>query len=99
MSIGGEQLTPTDPYGGLIAMSIFALFLLAGYFKWLKTYQLLMLIAILLLGYGGVVKNIFALISTPELYYSMGVGIFGMLINLYGLVLNIIAALGKFVVD
>ena len=93
---GGQQLTPNVPVTGMIVMSTYGLFLLSGYFKKITLYRILMLLSVLLLGYGGVFNHFGAMSQTPELYYSIPIGILGMSINIFGLILNIIAALGRF---
>ena len=93
---GGEALTSSDPYFGMIAMSIYGLFLMAGHYRKITLYRLLMVASILLLGYGGVFRHFFVYNETPELYHSLPVAIIGASINAYGLFLNVIAALGKF---
>lgn len=93
---GHQALTPTVPHEGFIAMSIYGVFLLVGYFRKIGLYRILMLISILILGYGGVVKNIITLNQHPDLYTSIFIGIIGVAINLFGLILNCIAAFGLF---
>lgn len=96
ITYGYNALTPTVPQQGFVVMTIYGMFLLPGYFKKTSWYRCLMLIAVLLLGYGGVIKHCITYPQSPELYHSLWVGIIGISINLYGLILNLIAALGKF---
>jgi len=96
MSNGAQQLTPNDPYSGSIAMTVYALFLISGFLKKIPFYRILMGLAVLLLGYGGVLKHIQFLQETPELYNSTAAAIIGPGINVFGLILNVMAALGKF---
>jgi hypothetical protein len=56
-------------------------------------------LAIILLGYGGILNHLNFIRDTPELYYSLAAGLIGVSINIFGLGLNIIAALGKFKVE
>ena len=93
---GHQALTPTVPLEGFIAMSVYGLFLLTGYFRKIGWYRLLMFISILTLGHAGVLKNILTLNQHPELYTSIFIGIIGIAINIFGLVLNCIAVFGLF---
>ena len=93
---GGHALTPNEPILGSIVMSIYALFLIPGFMGKLSIYRALMVLAIIMLGYGGVFNHINMIRETPELYHSIVAGGAGLMINVFGLVLNIIAALGKF---
>ena len=96
---GGQQLTPTVPITGILVMAIYGFFLFVGYFRKITVYRILMLLSLVALGYGGVFKHFGGMSQRPELYYSLFVGIIGMSINIFGLVLNIIATLGRFQVD
>lgn len=96
ISQGEQALTPNDPLFGTIGMTIYACFLITGFFKKITFYRVLMVLAIILLGYGGVLNHLNFIRHTPELYYSVTAGIIGISINIFGLGLNVIAALGKF---
>lgn len=93
---GKQALTPTVPIEGFLAMSIYGTFLLSGYYKKIGLYRVLMFLSIILLGYGGVVHNILLLNKSPELYQSIFAGCVGLGINVFGLILNTRAVLGKF---
>ena len=58
ITTGGQALTPNEPIGGSIAMSIYASFLIPGFLKKIPFYRILMGIAVLLLGYGGVILSL-----------------------------------------
>lgn len=92
----GKPLTPTAPVSGLVVMAIYGLFLLAGHFEKISLYRMLMLVALLIFGYGGIFSHIGLLNQAPELYHSIGVGMLAILINVFGLILNGLAALGRF---
>ncbi len=96
LSQGEQQLTPNDPFLGCLSMTIYVSFLLPGLKQKLKIYRILMFIAVLLLGYGGVIRHIDLYQNSPELYSSTAVAIIGPGINVFGLVLNLIAAGGLF---
>ncbi len=93
---GQQQWTPNDPYPAAISMTLYALFLIPGFMKKITLYRILMGIAVILMGYGGVVKHFSMMQETPELYCCMAAMIIGPGINVFGLVLNLLGALGKF---
>jgi len=99
VSTGSQQLTPNDPWTGCLVMTIYASFLLPGLKQKIKWYRILMVVAVLLLGYGGVFNHIQIYQATPELYCCTAAAIIGPGINVFGLVLNLIAAAGLFRVD
>ena len=92
----GKSLTPTDPLLGIIVMLVYAGFLLAGKMKRIVLYRILMLVALIVFGYSGILKHVLVLNKSPELYYTLGVGIIAICINLFGVGLNAYAALGGF---
>jgi len=96
---GEQQLTPNDPYTGCLVMTIYAFFLLPGLKQKTKWYRILMCVSVLLLGYGGVFNHIQIYQATPELYCCTAAAIIGPGINVFGLVLNLIAAAGLFRVN
>ncbi len=91
-----QALAPTNPVLGTMSMVGYALFLLAGFLGKITLYRVLMVVAILVIGYGGVVTHIINIFTQPQVYSSLWAWAFALGINLFGLVLNIIAALGKF---
>jgi len=95
-SIGKPALAPTQPVLGAISMIVYALFLIPGYLRKITLYRILMGIAILVMGYGGVVTHIINIFTQPQLYSSIVSWAAAVGINLFGLVLNIIAVSGKF---
>ena len=93
---GGMQLAPTSPAIGAAVMICYGLFLIPGYMRSLRIYRLLMLIAIIVIGYGGIIKHEVNYFRDPSLYRSLTAWIFAVGINLYGLFLNVMASLGRF---
>ena len=91
-----QPLAPTNTVLGIISMSVYALCLIAGFTGKIVLYRVLMLIAVLAFAWGGVVTHLINIFTQPQLYYSTAAWAFAIGINLFGLVLNIIAALGKF---
>jgi hypothetical protein len=93
---GKPALAPTQPVLGLVSMVVYALFLIPGYMRKLLLYRILMGVAILVMGYGGVVTHIINIFTQPQLYSSIVAWAGAVGINIFGLVLNIIAVLGKY---
>jgi hypothetical protein len=93
---GKPALAPTQPVLGLVSMVVYALFLIPGYMRKLLIYRILMGVAILVMGYGGVVTHIINIFTQPQLYSSIVAWAGAVGINIFGLVLNIIAVLGKY---
>jgi hypothetical protein len=91
-----QPLSSTSPVLGTITMTIYALFLIPGFLGKITFYRILMLVAILVIGWGGIVTHIINIFTQPQLYYSLVAWAIAVGINVFGLVLNIIAALGKF---
>ena len=95
-STGKPALAPTQPVLGAISMIVYALFLIPGFLRKITLYRILMGVAILVMGYGGVVTHIINIFTQPQLYSSIVSWAAAVGINLFGLVLNIIAVSGKF---
>lgn len=93
---GEKGLTSTVPLEGILVMVIYGLFLITGWYHKLSWYRFLMLVSILVFGYGGIFKHLINLHQNPDLYYSIFSGIVGVSINLFGLTLNLIAVFKKF---
>jgi hypothetical protein len=95
-STGKPPMAPTQPVLGMISMAVYALFLIPGYLRKIVLYRILMGVAIVVIGYGGVVTHIINIFTQPQLYSSFVAWAAAVGINLFGLVLNVIAVLGKF---
>ena len=87
---------PTDPVMGAGAMSLVGLFVATGLLKNLTPYRVLMAIAVVLAGYGGVIAHLLN-IGHLELYQSVWTWAGAIGVNSFGLVLNLMAAFGWFV--
>jgi len=96
VTMGGRPLTPTPPVLGITVMMVYGLFLIPGYRRAVITYRTLMGIAVIVLGYGGVVTHIINVLSIPAFYRSLAAWAVAVVINLFGLALNVIAVSGKF---
>jgi hypothetical protein len=99
VSSGGQQLSSTDPLTGGLVMFCYGLFLIPGFLRSLKIYRVLMIIAIIGIGYGGVVKHIINYFSNLEIYSSIAAWACALGINLFGLVLNVMAAAGLYRIE
>jgi len=95
-TIGAPPLAPTQPVLGAISMITYALFLIPGYLRKITLYRILMGVAIIVMGYGGVVTHIINIFTQPQVYTSILSWAAAVGINLFGLALNIIAVSGKF---
>ena len=92
----GQGLTPTDPIIGSLILGVYGLFLVAGVRRRLVTYRILMIIAIVLFGYGGIYLHFANWVQSPQLYHSLFAMVCAVTINVFGLVLNFYAALRMF---
>ena len=97
VSQGGVALTTTQPFMGMATLSLFCLCLVAGYRHHMRAYRILMGISILVLGGGGIVVHLVNMLYRPEAYPSLIAWMLVVLINVFGLVLNLMAATGKFI--
>ena len=94
---GGTALAPTNPVTGLIVMAVYGGCLAVGALGYARIYRVLMGLCVLVLGYGGVVVHLLnyttgrTSLYDSTLAWGLAVGI-----NLFGLVLNFIGALGLF---
>lgn len=95
-STGKPALAPTQPVIGAISMITYALFLIPGYLRKITLYRILMGIAVIVMGYGGVVTHIMTIFTQPQVYSSIVAWAVAVGVNLFGLSLNIIGVLGKF---
>jgi len=100
VSGGGEPLSATVPVVGGAFMLGYGLCLTPGFFKKVIPYRILMAAAILVFGYGGVVKHILnAAGGHMDLYSSPAAFIVAVGINVFGLVWNVWAVSGRFSVE
>lgn len=96
VSNGQQQWTSNDPVPAAMFMTIYALFLVPGFIKKVTLYRILMGVAVVLMGYGGVFQHFYKIMHTPELYCCTAAMIIGPGINVFGLILNLMAAFGRF---
>jgi len=96
---GGQQLSTTPPLRGAPAMLMYGLFLIAAYKGRFALYRILMFLAILIYGWGGIGIHLMKYIRDPSQYASFTAWILAMGINVFGLVLSIIAVSGRYTVE
>ncbi|MFK7981066.1 MAG: hypothetical protein AB8G86_13855 [Saprospiraceae bacterium] len=96
VSTGAQQWTPNAPIPAAMFMTLYAAFLIPGFLKKVIFYRILMGVAVLLMGYGGVIKHIDLTQNSPELYCCTAAMIIGPGINVFGLILNLMGVSGRF---
>lgn len=95
MYFGAPPLSATSAIDGLFAMAVYTVFLIPGFFGRHKSYRLLMTASIFILGYGGLINHLLNF-NELQLYHSTSAWALAIVINFFGLCLNLIAALGKY---
>ena len=94
--MGKPPLSATNPVIGLVFMTVYALALIPGRLRKVLVYRILMGVAIVGFGIFGIGVHIVNIFTHPELYQSILAWALAVGINVYGLVLNIIAVSGKY---
>lgn len=91
----GRPLSVTSPAMGIITMIVYGLFLVPGFLRFIRLYRLLMCVAAMAFGYGGIVLHV---LNYPDLhvYYSFTAWLLAIAINLFGVSLSLISISGKF---
>jgi len=92
---GQAAWASTDAVMGVVGMALYGLFLSAGLMRSLTLYRALMGVAVVLLGYGGVITHLLN-IGHLELYQSVWTWAGAIAINGCGVGLNLAAAFGWF---
>ena len=92
---GQPAWSVTDPVFGLASMSVYGLLLTTAAYRDIRLYRGCMLVAVVLMGYGGVATH---LLNWPHLegYQSVWTWLLAIVVNGYGLTLNAVAAIGRF---
>ena len=96
VAAGRPRLSTTDPFTGGLSMTVFGLFLIPGFMRKLTIYRVLMAVSIIVYGYGGIYKHIVNFFNDLSVYQSFLAWALAIGINIFGLVLNLIAVSGKF---
>lgn len=95
-SRGGEAAwAPTDAVFGVVGMSTYLLFVATAMLEQQFVYRILMAIAVVLMGYSGVLKHLFN-IGDLHLYQSVWTWLAAILVNSLGTILAFIGASGLF---
>ena len=93
---GGRPFSDTTPLTGGLSLALYALCLIPGFLRKIGIYRVLMGLAIAVFGYGGIIKHLLNYPGSLDHYASMTAYILAIGINVYGLILNVMAAAGKF---
>ncbi len=94
---GGSPLSSTSPVTGFIVMAAYGGCVAVGALHYVRIYRVLMALSVLVLGYGGIVIHVMNFMAGRTfLYDSTAAWAVAVGINVYGIVLNFIAALGLF---
>lgn len=91
----GKPLSVTSPAIGIFTMLVYGLFLVPGFLHYFGLYRLLMCVAVIVFGYGGIILHILNY-SNLHLYYSLTAWLLAIVINLFGVSLSFISLSGKF---
>ncbi len=92
---GQAAWASTDAVMGVVGVALYGLFLSSGLMKNPTLYRVLMGVSVILLGYGGVIVHLLN-IGHLELYQSVWTWAAAIGINGCGVVLNLMAAFGRF---
>ena len=93
---GSQPLSSTSPAVGAAFMIFYGLCLLTGYKGLYKTYRILMALFLLSIGYSGIIKHFLIYTQQPDAYSSQLAWAFAIGINIFGFILNFLAAAGLF---
>ncbi len=93
---GGRQLSTSDPVTGAVFMGVYGLCLLTGRFGFTRAYRIIMGFFIVAGGYGGILVHLINYSGDPSRYASFAAWVGAVGINVYGLVLNVLAVMGRF---
>lgn len=92
---GQQSWASTDAVVGVAGIALYCLFLSAGLMNNKTLYRVLMAASVILLGYGGVLAHVLN-VGHLDLYQSVWTWALAIAINTFGLLLNLIAAFGRY---
>jgi hypothetical protein len=92
----GRRLSSTAPFTGGLVMAFYGLCLITGYKGLHRTYRVLMLGFVVVIGYNGFIKHFILYARQPEVYFSFLAWFAAAGNNFFGILLNLIAAAGRF---
>ena len=93
---GGRRLSTSDPITGALFMGAYGLCLLPGHFGFTRAYRIIMGFFVVAGAYGGVLIHLINYSGDPSQYASFLAWIVAVGVNAYGVILNVLAALGRF---
>jgi hypothetical protein len=93
---GGLQLSTSEPITGALFMGAYGVCLLSGRFGFTRAYRIIMVFFVIAGGYGGILIHLINYSSDSSQYASFLAWIVAVGINSYGLILNVLAVLGRF---
>ena len=92
---GAAAWAPTDAVFGVVGMTTYLLFVATAMLEQKSIYRFLMAVAVLLMGYNGVLKHVLNF-NDLQLYQSVWTWLAAILVNSSGTVLALIGACGLF---
>ena len=93
---GRRKLSPTPPHLGAAFMFIYGLCLIPGWMDYRLIYRALMAFFLVYFGNGGVIRHVKAYPKRTKLYASTTAWLSAISINMFGVLLNLVAAIGFF---
>jgi len=95
LTVSGQALSPTKPVLGALTMLAYGFLLIPGFLGYLKLYRLIMILPIIVLGSGGIIVHLINL-NHPVGYYSLESLYAAVIINSFGLLLNLYGLFGRY---
>ncbi len=95
LTVSGQALSPTKPAIGALTMALYTLLLIPGFLGYLKLYRFIMILPIIVLGSGGILVHLINL-NHPVGYSSLGSLYAAVIINSFGLLLNLYGLFGRY---
>ncbi len=93
---GGRPLSSNSPIIGGLAMFAYGFCLISAQKGFYKIYRLLMVLFLVIFGYAGLAKHFVIYAQQPEAYASFSAWLIAIVNNLFGFLLNFVAAANRF---